>query len=33
MVAVGEWWWVPDEEQCFVPVSANTPNFSHKHTL
>ncbi|KAH8072564.1 hypothetical protein JL720_11129 [Aureococcus anophagefferens] len=20
MVAVGEWWWVPDEEQCFVPA-------------
>ena len=22
MVAAGEWWWVPDEEQCFVPVSS-----------
>ena len=20
MVAAGEWWWVPDEEQCFVPA-------------
>ena len=26
MVAVGEWWWVPDEEQCFVPARVTSIN-------